>query len=542
MNTFNPQLSTLRDAFVGVAGQVAQSTPRDVHTTNGERLRALANWDSSYPDEQTNYYEEFIHRHAPINIGWLKIPGSSYEGSGSSNEATGVGVFYNSTGDAEHVVAPLDDGSICLWDVRTRETDDHGRRGRLLARSHTGSLFSDGKKDHEIAKIKAMMTETGAVESVSINSLHRRGYFAYNDVLTEVDLVTLQTISQERFPFPVTALSQAPQSSLVVGTNWTVHLHDPRNKSKSTVDPSLRCEVIGGPTASHVTLSQPGPLSILDRTEDDSIWVAGRFTHLLNYDRRFFPRLRGTVHSGARISCIATLPHPYIPRTLDLLQDPALSTNELYTAKSALGTTMLAAGEYKGKGSLELYNLSSNPSCLATHNYMNRQTASSTKLLSVSTHGCSIVFSDGDGNLKWVERDGSTPIRSHNINEVLDPPTFNQAQSAAQDPDIEHGDIVQKILPLHPSQGSSSTSKRSRADVNQSDLLLKTGDGRIGILGFGDESLYAGEEIEVIVESVETRARKDAEKQYQQTLRRALQRQADEVRFVRGLGKVFNVP
>jgi len=72
--------------------------------------------------------------------------------------------------------------------------------------------------------------------------------------------------------------------------------------------------------------------------------------------------------------------------------------------------------------------------------------------------------------------------------------------------------------------------------VNQTDLVLKTGDGRIGVLGFGYNTLFTKEEEEAIVETTEQRERRDAEKQYRETLGRALQSQADEVRFMRGLG------
>lgn len=316
---------------------------------------------------------------------------------------------------------------------------------------------------------------------------------------------------------------------------------NPRNKSRSAVNPSLQCEIIGGPASSQALLSQPGPLSILDRVQDESIWVAGRFTHLLNYDRRFFPKVRGTVHSGGRISCITEKPHPYVPRSLDLLQDPTISILDVYAAKTAPGSTILAAGEYKGKGSLEFYGLAPPSSgSMVTESYRNRQTAASTRLLSVTAHGSSTVFSDGDGNLKWVERDGMTTIRTYNINDAHESPSFNQAQSAAQGPDDEpsSGDIVQKIMPL---QLSTSSWSSKRPDVNQSDLILKTGDGRIGVLGYGHKTLYAGEEEEAIVETTEERVRRDAEKQYRETLGRALQSQADEVRFMRGLGMAFGM-
>lgn len=501
-------MTALRDAF----NSLAQG-----------RFRASANWDPSYPHEHADYYDEYIRRHAPINVGWLSIPSPNPGNSSEPSEATGVAVLRQDASDIpKHVVAPLDDGSICIWDVSLRDSHRPIMTGKLIGQSSLGLLSGTSPSTHKMANTKALMTETGAVESVSIDSSREKAFFARGSTLVEVDLQTLQAVSQEPYPFPITALSPAHQFGLVVGTNNTLHLHDSRNRSRSSLDPSLTVEIIGGPPSNHAVLSQPGPLSIINRVGDDSIWVAGRFTHLLNYDRRFFPRLRGTVHSGARISCISTLPTP----------DNAVP-----------GTTLLTAGEYKGKGSLEFYHLTPSPTGpRVVQAYQNRQTASSTKLLSVASHGLSTVFSDGNGNLKWIERDGSTPIRSYNINPDS-PPSFNQAQSAAQalssNEDPAQGDIVQKIVPLSP--GQVLTQSTSRLDVNQSDLLLKTGDGKLGILGFGHKSLVVQEQIQLKAQTIEEAAKQDAERQYQDTLKRALQRNADEVRFMKGLGLAFGV-
>jgi hypothetical protein len=534
----NTQLQTLRSAFNQLSGQPSQPSGQDAVlriSPAAETQRAFANWDPSYGTETVNFYDEYIHRHGPINIGWLSMP------EDESLEATGLGLLQDSDGDPQHLAASLDDGSVCIWDMQPRYTDTDLSQGRIVGKSPPGLLSGGSRAGQSRQEVKAIMTETGAVESVSIDNNHKRGYFAQNSTLVEVDLGTLQVISQETFQFPIAALSQARDSSLVVGTNWTVHIHDPRNKSRSAVNPSLQCEIIGGPASNHALLSQPGPLSILDRVQDESIWIAGRFTHLLNYDRRFFPKVRGTVHSGGRISCITEKPRPYVPRSLDLLQDPTISISDVYVAKNAPGSTILAAGEYKGKGSLEFYGLApSSSGSVITESYRNRQTAASTRLLSVAAHGNSTVFSDGDGNLKWVERDGMTTIRTYNINEVVDPPSLNRTQSTAQGPDDEasQGDIVQKIIPLQQPTRSWSS---KRPDVNQTDLVLKTGDGRIGILGFGHKTLYSREEEDIVVETTEERVRRDAEKQYRETLGRALQSQADEVRFMRGLGMAFGM-
>ena len=507
-----------------------------------QRTRALANWEPAYPEENVGYYEEYIHRHASINVGWLDLPKAHTTDKEVFREATGVGTLTdNSTDSVSHVVAPLDDGSICIWDVSGRTAADcGGSRGKLTCQSSPGLLTSRAPAD--TAESHAIMTEIGAVECVSTDNNTNKAYFAVQSSLHEVDLNTLQLTSTKQYPFPITALSEAKDKTPVtIGTNWTIHLHDPRDPAFGTSNLTTEGELIGGSIYSHATLAQPGPLSILhDRglgTDDSSIWVAGRFTSLLNYDRRFFPRLVGTTFSGARIASLSSIPFPSRPRCLDLVRNPEASLSALLEARSKPGATIFAAAEYKGKGSLELYGLPD------MHIYQNRQTASASKLLSVASHGGSIIFSDGDGNLKWVERDGFSHVRTFNINETLpnsseqDASAYGIWSSTASEMPGQ-GDIVQKIIPTHPISSSSRSTSEAREDINQSNLLLWTGDGRLGMLGFGHSNPLgeADEASEVQAGSAAQRAKEDAERQYGMAMRRALERNADEVRFVRGLG------
>ncbi|TKA80686.1 hypothetical protein B0A55_03682 [Friedmanniomyces simplex] len=513
-----------------------------------QRARALANWEPGYPDERLDYYDEYVHRHAPVNVAWLDLPKAQASDKEEYRETTGCATLNDGDGHVNHIVAPLDDGSICIWDVSDRSTATAGGRGRLTAQSRSGLLT--GLPLDEIAESHIMMTETGAVECVSIDNTRRRGYFAVQRSLHEVDVNTLQLVSTKNYPWPITALSEAQGTTpLTVGTNWTVHLHDPRDPAFTGSEPSTTGELIGGSTYSHATLAQPGPLSILHdpgHTQDPaSIWVAGRFTSLLHYDRRFFPRLLGTIHSGARIAALSSLPYPIVPQSLDLIRNPETSISALAAARSAPGTTILAAAEYKGKGSLELYGLP------RVQPYQNRQTASASKLLAVAPHGGRIVFSDGDGNLKWVERDGYSHVRTFNINDALpggeqatlDASAYGIWSSTASEMPGQ-GDIVQKITPMHPVSTSSTAAgaREERQDVSQSNLLLWTGDGRLGVLGFGPGNPLGEDQwrekiaVGVEAESTEERAKGDAERQYGMAMRRALERNADEVRFVRGLG------
>ncbi|PNS17262.1 hypothetical protein CAC42_6945 [Sphaceloma murrayae] len=577
-------LSALRQAFNTLAEQSDHSTSHGISLDreSNERARALANWDPRGPDEELDFYQEYIHRHAPIApVTWLEMPRDKVSGVGPNHEATGMGILRNEYGEVSQLVSPLDDGSVAIWTV-AREPAGASGSVQLSGRSDAGLLTGLAASNDN----KAIMTEVGAVECVAIDSSSRRGLFAIQQNLREVDLETLQIVSCQSYPFSITALSEASCSvPVTVGTSSTIHLYDSRVRQAYQANGDIvRCELIGGLTASHADLTQPGPLSILHDHQDNSIWVAGRFTHLLNYDRRFFPRLRGTVHSGARVSSLSSLPYPHGHQDLDPMN-----------RSTTRGSTLIAAGVYKGKGSLELYGISQ-PSGLTTK-YQNRQTASTSKLLSAVPTNGHLAVSDSDGNVKWFERNAQHRIRTFNINTPPEPSrqsgnytvgtdvSFNQASTRAMtglwntaDADLPgQGDIVQKITPF-----CNRASQPGRGVQNP--LFLWTGDGRIGALGFGsrapftqlrragdgwttsdededqdrdqdeDEGYVSGysakgakrdgqdededeeEEMRVKARRAERRAREDAERQFAGSMRRALEGQANEARWMRGLG------
>jgi hypothetical protein len=562
---------TLSSTFgTSVHDASAPSAEVQQERNEGKKRQALiANWDPSYLDEKVNWYKDFIQRHAEQKMSWFQDAGSEERDDADiRREATGAGILFDSDGLADKLVAPLDDGSISIWDASSSSEG----QGRLVAKSVIGLLPGKGSDldyDTRLTQSQTIMTETGAVECVSIDSKLHKGFFAVQNVLNEVDLNTLKVVSRTPYPFPITALSEAHHKTpLTVGTNWTLHLHDTRKPPQAPS--SVRCELIGGSTdtsfsrletgdfGGHVSLSQPGALSILhlpttrDWDGNGDIWVGGRFTSMLNFDRRFFPKLRGTVHSGARLSCITAIPHPFVPQDLRLGR-PYSNPSLLREAKSAPGHTLITAGEYKGKGSLELYGLSSEPTrsinssdSRTTRNqqayYQNRQTASSSKLLSVASHGTRLVFSDGDGNLKWVERDGSTPVRQFNINDFQHHegderhPAPNEPQLINASPHEESwGDIVQKILPTINPSLLSPYSLSSTEAIGLDNLVLWTGDGKLGMLGFGQPP-FDKDVFEDALEQQGDEGEKEREREYSSEMRRALEHQARELRWLRGYG------
>lgn len=176
--------------------------------------------------------------------------------------------------------------------------------------------------------------------------------------LVEVDLETLSVISHERFPFSITALSEAKYPiPLTVGTNLSLYLHDPRARRLSG-PPDTGTDRVDSYNAAFSSLGSqksksldfrallnpepnplhhPGPLSILHLPSPGSEWngngdiyVAGRFPSVLNYDRRFFPKLRGTLHSGARLCSMASLPYSFSSMDMDLARRGELSIEQVW--------------------------------------------------------------------------------------------------------------------------------------------------------------------------------------------------------------------
>ncbi|KAF8865427.1 hypothetical protein BDZ45DRAFT_684455 [Acephala macrosclerotiorum] len=538
---------------------------RDLKAISNERIRIMANWDPSYPDEKVQWYDEYIARNAPISTSWLQQPRNRESAEHECLEVRGMGI-YTPAGedDATLVVAPLDDGSVCLWDI----SGTKGRKGSIIARSRSGLISVHPDSQDDTGK-RTKAINTGATECVSVDSARNRAYFAVQSDLVEVDLETLSTVSHERFPFSITALSEAKHPiPLTVGTNPSLYLHDPRARragggtsdstridSYDTAFASLgsssssdfRTLLNPEPSPQYAHLHHPGPLSILHLPSSGDEWdgngeiyVAGRFPSILSYDRRYFPKLRGTIHSGARLCSMASLPYPFASMENDLARRGELTIEQVWEAKTRPGKTLIACGEYNSKGSLEMYGLSPNPmlstissdfqaGSLQSSVMKNRQTSSSSKLLSVSNHGTRVVASDGQGNLKWLERDGFTEARRWNIaHGSIEAPRGIFGTLGDNYMDSGSGDIVIKLANTH--------SGRAEKPVNKDNLVLWTGE-KIGLLSFSSKPGFTTDSFEDRGNKTpEELHREREERTYSETMGRALEANANEVRWMRGLG------
>ena len=141
---------------------------------SNEKIRIMANWDPSYPDEKVHWYDEYIARNAPISTSWMQQPRNRESAEHEYLEARGMAV-YTPPGeiDATLVVAPLDDGSLCLWDIN----GTRGRKGAIVGRSKSRILSVDKNPQPEDGR-RSKMISTGVTECISIDSAQNRAYVA----------------------------------------------------------------------------------------------------------------------------------------------------------------------------------------------------------------------------------------------------------------------------------------------------------------------------------------------------------------------------
>lgn len=167
---------------------------RNLKAQANEKIRIMANWDPSYPEEKVKWYDEFIARNAPISTNWLQQPRNRESAEHEYMEVRGIGL-YTPQGQDEStlIVGPLDDGSVCLWNISRM----YERRGSIVARSKPGILsICDSPTDS--TSIRSRMINTGVTECVSIDNRLRRAYFAVQNGMCIFVLPSISTVPRVR--------------------------------------------------------------------------------------------------------------------------------------------------------------------------------------------------------------------------------------------------------------------------------------------------------------------------------------------------------
>lgn len=146
---------------------------RDLRAIGDAQLRA--NWDPSYPGEPVSWYDEYIQRYGPVVTNWFQSPHRAGAAGGLLNEVRGL-ALYTPGGARESgpgplfAVSPLEDGTVCLFDVNGTQV----RRGEILGRSKPGLLYSwDPANSRRTSRINS-----GVTECVSVDNRANRAFFA----------------------------------------------------------------------------------------------------------------------------------------------------------------------------------------------------------------------------------------------------------------------------------------------------------------------------------------------------------------------------
>jgi hypothetical protein len=308
--------------------------------SNGDDLRGvIARWPLP-EEEDIDWYREYKFRHAPLHMRWL---------SPETEEVKGMTALRTTNTHKQFILTPLDDGSLTIWSSAFN-----------VARSKPGIIYDVAAPTSR----KSFELGDNIVASPELDKI----FVAADSTLVELSLTTLQAVTTTKFPFSISTLSSdlpKPEHPLTVGTTLTLHLHDSR----------------AGASRMHAPLFQPSPLAILHHP-NDAVYVAGRFPSILCYDRKMWPRLTGTIHSGGRLCTLA--------------------------ANGYDG--LLAGGEYNGRGTLESYSV--NPGATGgTIRQKNRQSTARGKVLAVATHGARTISCDAEGLVTWFERDCRNVVR-----------------------------------------------------------------------------------------------------------------------------------
>ncbi len=179
-----------------------RKTARHHHgTTKARRVTIKAAWNPVFENEPVSWYDEYIQRHAPISVSWFELPrhgNSPLPDNADVLEVCGVALYWpdgpRSEGRPSHIsesdetgtdgggslhgiptllaVAPLEDGSVCLWDVNGTVK----KRGAIVQKSVPGLLFSGmSGSGYEMALNPPGFVVT---ECVSVDSQRRLAYFA----------------------------------------------------------------------------------------------------------------------------------------------------------------------------------------------------------------------------------------------------------------------------------------------------------------------------------------------------------------------------
>ncbi|KAF8427368.1 hypothetical protein EV426DRAFT_404447 [Tirmania nivea] len=464
--------------------------------------------------------------------------------------------------------------------------------------SGRGSYLVGGNGGRSVGGLKTTKAPNGVVECVSVDPWSGKGWVAVEGRLIEIDLHTLTKVAEHKLPFSITALSQTsnPHPLTVCTTNY-MHLYDPRIAVNNNFMNTMRAP-LHQTGAFSILHSNNGQAT----GGEDTIFLAGRFKAILAYERRMFPKMKIPMYTGSKLSTLSSFPSPASGSSAFGEGNGTLENNgsnsvemivaggeynghgslELYPVYTINNTNTRSLPD----SNRFLSHTSAHPQ-LRRHNHgvvnpslnhqqhdilhpdvtstlttvtrempaeivRNRQSASRCKILSVdASQGARIITGDADGIIRWMERDGRQEIRQYDIfgdtsEDIEHPPQPRSPLRGSRWCDGIAGyyirpdgsmrsEVVQKLVTFGGSSGSCGSVGPSQAGV-----VVWTGE-RLGILSVGRQrprKVRNGKIRGVAVVDGEDVPVDEVAERYEKEMRRALERQGDELNIMKGLGVI----
>lgn len=147
----------------------------DISCEKAQKLQDFVNWDPSYESERVSWYDEYRQRVGPAHVNWLEAPSISDRGLEAIIETRAVAMYAPYDGSdglgTKLAVSPLDDGSVCLWDIN----GCRNKQGGIVARSRPDLLFVDGSGN---GRLRCQKIDSNISDRITIDNFNHKAYIA----------------------------------------------------------------------------------------------------------------------------------------------------------------------------------------------------------------------------------------------------------------------------------------------------------------------------------------------------------------------------
>lgn len=169
----NAAMLSTEDEFEPPDTSPAASAKPYISCERAQKVQDFVNWDPSYEHERVCWYDEYRQRVGPASVSWLEAPSISDRGLEAIIEARGVAMYapYDGKQGTKFAVSPLDDGSVCIWDIN----GSRSRQGGIISRSKPDVLFAEGSGDE---RLRSQKIDSSISDRITIDNDNHRAYIA----------------------------------------------------------------------------------------------------------------------------------------------------------------------------------------------------------------------------------------------------------------------------------------------------------------------------------------------------------------------------